>query len=169
MTTSFAFIQSQSHWLLTVKSNSLIASVEHHHASFLKAQGLLLLKEVGSFKSNMEGRAVLLKTSTDKKGAVSVDRVIFRHIYSAPVWGIGHTSTVLCNKLQLPQRRTLPEHLPPSTQTLKPPSLIWHCRGGKVSKTNQTLATSFLRSPLHAKQPSRGYSDVGSQKVPIVC
>lgn len=104
------FIQSQSHWLLTVKSNSLIASVEQQHAAFLKAQGLLLLKEVGTFKSNMEGRTVLLKTSTDKKGALSVDRTIFTHIYSVPVWGIGHISTVLCNKLQLPQR-TLPEHL----------------------------------------------------------
>ena len=63
---------------------TLKASVEQH-ASFLKAQGLLLLKEAGSLKRNMEGRAVLLKTSTDKKGAVNVDRMIFRHIYSAPV------------------------------------------------------------------------------------
>lgn len=87
-----------------------MASVEQH-ASFLKAQGLLLLKEVGSFKSNMERRAVLLKTSEGKKGAVNVDRTVFRHIYSVPVRGIGHTSTVLSNKLQLPQTRTLPEHL----------------------------------------------------------
>lgn len=85
MRTSFAFIQSQSHWLLTIKSNSLIASVEQQHASFLKAQGLILLKEVGSFKSNREGTAVLLKTSTDKKGAVNKDRMIFRHIYLVPV------------------------------------------------------------------------------------
>lgn len=85
MRMSFAFIQSQSHWLLTVKSYFSIASVAHHHTSFLKAQGVLLLKEAGSFKSNMVEREELLQTSTGKKGAVNIDRMIFRHVSLVPV------------------------------------------------------------------------------------
>lgn len=153
--TSCTFVQ------FPVRRNFKITSVEQH-AAFLKTQGLLLLKEVGSFKSNTKGRA-----SADKKDAANVDRIISKHYLFSSFWRIRHFHCVLQQAPATPKNSDrIPRLLP--TETLKPPSLIWHCRGGKVSNINQILAT-FLRSPLHAKQPSRGCSVIGANKFPPVC
>lgn len=72
--TSFTFVQ------FPVKINFKSTSVEQHTA-FLKAQRLLLLKEVGSFESNTKGRAVILKTSVDKKDAVNVHRITCKALF----------------------------------------------------------------------------------------